>query len=203
MAHQFNKHYTRDEARALLPQVRKWLEQLEQARDHLLKYDKRLSSLMEPGRDAGGDLVNSWARTMADFRELMGEFQRREILIKDIDRGLLDFPGNHRRQGSFSVLGKGRGGHRILARPGHRLRRPRAPRIVAADVRTRSVVPTPVNLVNIHAPARPIIIPGEAERPAGAVEIERPSGCRVCWDHTPKIEFLCQSPSLQTATRND
>jgi hypothetical protein len=36
--------------------------------------------------------VNSWARTMADFREAIGEFQRREILVKDIDRGLLDFP---------------------------------------------------------------------------------------------------------------
>jgi hypothetical protein len=92
MAHHFTKHYTRDEAKALLPQVRKWLEQLEQARDHLLKYDKRLGALMEPGRDAGGDLVNNWARTMADFRGAMDEFQSREILIKDIDRGLLDFP---------------------------------------------------------------------------------------------------------------
>ena len=92
MAHHFRKHYTLEEAKALLPQLRIWLEQLEQARDHLLKYDKRLSSLMEPGRDAGGDLVNSWARTMADFRELMSEFQRREIVIKDIDRGLVDFP---------------------------------------------------------------------------------------------------------------
>jgi hypothetical protein len=92
MAHQFSKHYTREEAKALLPQVRKWLEQLEQSRDHLLKVDKRLSSLMEPGRDAGGELVNSWARTMADFRTAMSEFQQREILIKDIDRGLIDFP---------------------------------------------------------------------------------------------------------------
>lgn len=92
MAHHFKKHYTREEAKALLPQVRKWLRQLEQARAHLLKYDKRLSALMVPGRDAGGDLVNSWARTMADFRDAMDQFQRREILIKDIDRGLLDFP---------------------------------------------------------------------------------------------------------------
>jgi hypothetical protein len=92
MANHFNKHYTRDEAKALLPEVRKWLQQLEEARDHLLKYDKRLSALMEPGRDAGGDLVNNWARTMADFRGAMDEFQRREIMIKDIDRGLLDFP---------------------------------------------------------------------------------------------------------------
>jgi hypothetical protein len=29
---------------------------------------------------------------MADFRGAMAEFQRREILIKDIDRGLVDFP---------------------------------------------------------------------------------------------------------------
>ncbi|HEX4266182.1 MAG TPA: DUF2203 domain-containing protein [Verrucomicrobiae bacterium] len=92
MAHHFTRHYTREEAKALLPQVRKWLRQVEEARDHLLKYDKRLSALMEPGRDAGGDLVNSWARTMADFRDAMDEFQRREIQIKDIDRGLLDFP---------------------------------------------------------------------------------------------------------------
>jgi hypothetical protein len=92
MAHQFTKHYTREEAQALLPQVRKWLEQLERSRERLLKYDKRLSALMEPGRDAGGDVVNNWARTMADFRGVLHEFHRREILIKDIDRGLLDFP---------------------------------------------------------------------------------------------------------------
>lgn len=92
MAHHFSKHYTREEAQALLPQVRKWLEKLEDARDHLLKYDKRVTALMQPGCDAGGDVVNKWARTMADFRGAMEEFERREILIKDIDRGLLDFP---------------------------------------------------------------------------------------------------------------
>lgn len=92
MAHHFTKHYTREEAQALLPQVRKWLEKLEQARDHLVKYDKRLTALMEPGRDAGGDVVNRWAQTMADFRGAMEEFERREILVKDLDRGLLDFP---------------------------------------------------------------------------------------------------------------
>lgn len=92
MPHQFTKHYTREEAQALLPQVRKWLHQLERSRDRLLTYDKRLSALMEPGRDAGGDLVNSWVRTIVEFRRVMDEFQRREILIKDVDRGLIDFP---------------------------------------------------------------------------------------------------------------
>jgi hypothetical protein len=92
MAHQFSKHYTLEQAQSMLPQVRQWLEQLEDARDRLLKYDKRLTSLMKPGLDTGGDLVNNWAKTMADFRDALEEFQRREIQVKDIDRGLLDFP---------------------------------------------------------------------------------------------------------------
>ena len=92
MAHRFTKHYTRDEARALLPQARKWLNQLERAHEHLLKYDKRLNGMMEPGRDMGGELVNNWMRTIADFRGALDEFQRREIQIKDIQRGLVDFP---------------------------------------------------------------------------------------------------------------
>src|SRR5215469_3070714 len=92
MAHRFTKHYTRDEARALLPQARQWLEQLEHAHEALLQYDKRLNSLMEPSRDTGGETINSWMRTMANFRSALNEFQCREILIKDIRRGLLDFP---------------------------------------------------------------------------------------------------------------
>jgi hypothetical protein len=92
MAYQFKKHYTRDEAQALLPQVRQWLQRAEHTRDELLKFDKRLNTLLEPGRDAGGELVNDWTRAMADFRSALEEFQQRDILIKDVDRGLLDFP---------------------------------------------------------------------------------------------------------------
>ncbi len=47
---------------------------------------------MAPGRDLGGDLVNSRVRTLAEIQELLLEFYRREIQVKDIDRGLIDFP---------------------------------------------------------------------------------------------------------------
>ena len=43
MKHRFNKHYTRDEARALLPQIRQWLERLNQLRHLLERYEKRLA----------------------------------------------------------------------------------------------------------------------------------------------------------------
>jgi hypothetical protein len=92
MSHRFEKHYTREEATALLPQVRGWLERLAILRQELERSDKRLTSLMSPGNDLGGDLVNRWIRTLAEMQGLLGEFQQREIRVKDVDRGLLDFP---------------------------------------------------------------------------------------------------------------
>jgi hypothetical protein len=92
MIYQFTRHYTRDEARALLPQIRQWIEQLEQLRRQLHSCDQRLSALMEAGNDTGGDLVNTWVRAIVETRELLGEFHEREILIKDVERGLVDFP---------------------------------------------------------------------------------------------------------------
>ena len=54
--------------------------------------EKRLSGLTEQGNDIGGETVNNWIRALADMQELLAEFQRREIFIKDLERGLLDFP---------------------------------------------------------------------------------------------------------------
>ena len=92
MPHQFKKHYSREEARALLPQLREWLRQLDHVRVRLQQADRRLCGLMEPGRDLGGDLANTWVRLILDVRDLVQEFQRRDILVKDIERGLVDFP---------------------------------------------------------------------------------------------------------------
>ena len=92
MTYRFDKHYTRDEARELLPQIRRWLKQMLQLRAELEKHDERLRGLREPGRDVGGEPVNRWVRTMADVKEVLLEFHRRDIQLKDLDRGLLDFP---------------------------------------------------------------------------------------------------------------
>ncbi len=88
----FNKHYTREEARALLPSIREWLKELLHLSDEMQQQSKRLEGLMAPGRDLGGSLVNSWARTMIELGRLSREFDRREIQIKDLERGLIDFP---------------------------------------------------------------------------------------------------------------
>ena len=92
MAYQFTKHYTRDEARALLPQIRQWLKQLSTLRRKLSECDQRLARLMAGGNEVGGDAVNRWVRVAADVKSTLAEFQRREIQIKELDRGLIDFP---------------------------------------------------------------------------------------------------------------
>ncbi|MGA2801302.1 MAG: DUF2203 domain-containing protein [Verrucomicrobiota bacterium] len=92
MKRRFDKHYTRDEACALLPQIRQWLEQLNRLRKDLERFDKHLSGLTEQGNDTGGETVNNWIRALADMQGILAEFQRRRIFIKNLERGLIDFP---------------------------------------------------------------------------------------------------------------
>ena len=92
MKHRFKKHYTLEEANGLLPQIRLWLDRLNRVREELHRYEQRLSGLTEQGNDIGGETVNKWIRSLADTQELLAEFQKREIFIKDLERGLLDFP---------------------------------------------------------------------------------------------------------------
>jgi hypothetical protein len=88
----FSKHYTIDEARALLPQVRKWLDQIAAVKEQLAKMDLRVASLSESGDDIGGVSVNTSMKLRADLHSTLREFADRGILVKDIDRGLIDFP---------------------------------------------------------------------------------------------------------------
>jgi hypothetical protein len=92
MSWRYKKHYTLEEARALLPKVRKWLERLNRLRAEMEQNEKRVEGLMTGGADVGGKLVNTWIRNLADIRELLVEFHQRQIQIKDLGRGLLDFP---------------------------------------------------------------------------------------------------------------
>lgn len=92
MNFRFQKHYRREEAEALLPQIRHWLQRLNELRREVERAEKRITSMMQPSHDVGGDLVNRWIRTLAEMQELLGDFQRRDIQIKDLERGLLDFP---------------------------------------------------------------------------------------------------------------
>ena len=88
----FDKHYTRDEARALLPRVREWLDFL-RGRTRLLSHlDETLGPRLGQGEDLGGAASQRWVRTLVELQETLREFRQRRIQIKDLERGLVDFP---------------------------------------------------------------------------------------------------------------
>ena len=92
MEFQFSRHYTIDEARSMLPQVRKWLDQIDHLRSRIERLEKRIGMLVGEGNDIGGGSVDQSVKHLSELKVLLREFESREILIKDIDRGLIDFP---------------------------------------------------------------------------------------------------------------
>ncbi len=92
MKYKFEKHYTRNEAQQLLPQIREWIVALNRLRENLGRYETRLHGMTEQGLDIGGNTVNQWIRALAEMQGILAEFQRRQIFIKDLARGLVDFP---------------------------------------------------------------------------------------------------------------
>jgi len=62
MNYRFQKHYRREEAESLLPQLRQWLQRLNTLRREAERSEKRITAMMHPGHDVGGDLVNRWNR---------------------------------------------------------------------------------------------------------------------------------------------
>ncbi|MEO6184190.1 MAG: DUF2203 domain-containing protein [Verrucomicrobiota bacterium] len=88
----FSKHYTLEEARALLPEVRKWLAEIDLLQQQLGQLDLRLSSLSSSGDDVGGETVNTSIKTQTRLHGVLKEFELRSIQIKDLERGLIDFP---------------------------------------------------------------------------------------------------------------
>lgn len=96
--HRFHKHYTLDEARELLPAVQKWLAEIRQLRQGGERASERNSELLAGGRDLGGERINDQLRSLVRLKDLLAEFEHREITIKDLERGLVDFPalrGDH------------------------------------------------------------------------------------------------------------
>jgi len=88
----FKKHYTLAEARALLPQLRQWLAELNVVRQHAARHDERVAGELAAGADLGGEAVNNWLRSLARLQQVLLQFHTRQIQIKDLQRGLIDFP---------------------------------------------------------------------------------------------------------------
>jgi hypothetical protein len=92
MARKFRRHYTLAEARSLLPQVRLWFTEIDRWRHVFEEADAKLSKKLSAHHDLGGEVVNRWVKALAGIGAIIREFEKREIQLKDIERGLIDFP---------------------------------------------------------------------------------------------------------------
>lgn len=92
MTLQHERHYSLEEASALLPLVAKLLAQMRAARDRLGDAEAR-AALDEAGQsNGGGEPGKVVSEGFLELRESMLELRDREIVLRDLDRGLIDFP---------------------------------------------------------------------------------------------------------------
>jgi hypothetical protein len=86
------RHYTLAEASELLPRVVELIERMRSARDRLGDREAR-EALSEAGpTNGGGDPGRTVSEGFVDLRDSMAELRELEVVLRDLDRGLLDFP---------------------------------------------------------------------------------------------------------------
>ncbi len=86
------RHYTLEEASAALPRVVELLERLRRARSRLGDPEAR-SALSEAAPvNGGGGAGRVISEGFLEMRDVLVELREREIVLRDLDRGLVDFP---------------------------------------------------------------------------------------------------------------
>ncbi len=90
MAHQ--RHYSPEQANAALPWVRERLERLRAAREGLNDQEAR-AALSEAGPSNGGGAAGqAVSEAFLAMRSALTELREMEVVLRDLDRGLVDFP---------------------------------------------------------------------------------------------------------------
>ena len=92
MTPEHTRHYTLEEASALLPRVAELLAAMRRARDRLGDAEARAALEEAGGSNGGGGPGKVVSEGFLELRESMVELREREIVLRDLDRGLVDFP---------------------------------------------------------------------------------------------------------------
>jgi hypothetical protein len=86
------RHFTREEASALLPRIKEMLRELRSSKDQLTDTEAHEAlSEAAPG-NGGGEEGKQVGVAFLEVRRLLGAIEESGIVLRDIDRGLVDFP---------------------------------------------------------------------------------------------------------------
>ncbi len=86
------RHFTREEANALLPQLTAMLDQLRDAKDELTDAKAHEALSEAAPTNGGGEDGRQVGVGFLEVRRLLGMIEQSGIVLRDIDRGLIDFP---------------------------------------------------------------------------------------------------------------
>ncbi|HVD57035.1 MAG TPA: DUF2203 domain-containing protein [Thermoleophilaceae bacterium] len=89
---QHSVHYSLEEASALLSEVAELIERMRAARDRLGDAEARAALTAAGGTNGGGQPGRTVSEGFLELREAMMWLRVREIVLRDLDRGLVDFP---------------------------------------------------------------------------------------------------------------
>jgi hypothetical protein len=86
------RHFTREQANALLPRVEPILTSLRGARDRLTDSEAHELLAVAAPANGGGGPGRLVGEAFLEVRVLLGRIEELGVVIRDIDRGLIDFP---------------------------------------------------------------------------------------------------------------
>ena len=86
------RHFTVEEANALLPRVEPLLRSLREARDRLTDAEAHEALAGAAPGNGGGTQGRNVGEAFLEVRRGLAELEELGVVIKDLDRGLIDFP---------------------------------------------------------------------------------------------------------------
>jgi hypothetical protein len=95
--------FTVDEARGLIPRLRKLLSRIASERERLVDMRVEIDRAREKASEGGGSVLGpSYLKHLIVFSEAVQQIESIGVIIKDFRNGLVDFP--HERDGRIVYL---------------------------------------------------------------------------------------------------